>query len=44
VQARDILSNIKGVSFVYFDRSDVVRHRLVKDIIDAYDKFNGNNK
>ena len=44
VQARDILSNIKGVSFVYFDRSDVVRHRLVKDIIYAYDKFNGNNK
>ena len=44
VQARDILSNIKGISFVYFDRSDVVRHRLVKDIIDAYDKFNGNNK
>ena len=44
VQARDILSNIKGVSFVYFDRSDVVRHRLVKDIIDAYDKCNGNNK
>ncbi len=44
VQARDILSNIKGVSFVYFDRSDVVRHKLVKDIIDAYDKFNGNNK
>jgi phosphate starvation-inducible PhoH-like protein len=43
VQARDILSNINGVSFVYFDRSDVVRHRLVKDIIDAYDKFNGNN-
>ena len=44
VQARDILSNIKCVYFVYFDRSDVVRHRLVKDIIDAYDKFNGNNK
>ncbi len=44
VQARDILSNIKGVSFVYFDRSDVVRHKLVKDIIDAYDKCNGNNK
>lgn len=43
VQARDILSNIRGVAFVYFDRSDVVRHRLVKDIIDAYDKFNGNN-
>ena len=43
VQARDILSNIRGVAFVYFDRSDVVRHRLVKDIIDAYEKFNGSN-
>ena len=41
VQARDILSGIKGVAFVYFNRSDVVRHRLVKDIIDAYEKFNG---
>ena len=44
VQVREILANIKGVSFVYFDRSDVVRHRLVKDIIDAYEKYNGNNK
>jgi len=43
VQARDILSNIKGVAFVYFDKSDVVRHRLVKEIIDAYENFNGNN-
>ena len=43
VQAKDILSGIKGVEFVYFDKSDVVRHRLVKDIIDAYEKFNGNN-
>jgi len=44
VQARDILSGIKGVSFVYFNRADVVRHRLVKDIIDAYEKFNGNSE
>jgi phosphate starvation-inducible PhoH-like protein len=44
VQARDILSGIKGVSFVYFNRGDVVRHRLVKDIIDAYEKFNGNEE
>jgi len=43
VQAKDILSGIKGVEFVYFDKADVVRHRLVKDIIDAYEKFNGNN-
>jgi phosphate starvation-inducible PhoH-like protein len=40
VQAKDILSKVEGVAFVYFDRSDVVRHKLVKDIIDAYEKFN----
>ena len=40
VQAREILNDIEGVGFVYFDKSDVVRHRLVKDIIDAYEKFN----
>ena len=44
IQAKEILSRITGVGFVYFDREDVVRHKLVKDIIDAYDKFNGNGK
>jgi phosphate starvation-inducible PhoH-like protein len=42
IQAKEILTGIAGVGFVYFDREDVVRHKLVKDIIDAYDKFNGN--
>lgn len=42
IQAKEILSGITGVGFVYFDKEDVVRHKLVKDIIDAYDKFNGN--
>lgn len=41
VQIQDVLRNVDGISFVYFDRNDVVRHRLVKDIIDAYDKYNG---
>lgn len=40
VQAREILSKVEGVAFVYFDKGDVVRHKLVKDIIDAYEKFN----
>ncbi len=47
VQAKEILNGIPGVGFAYFDKEDVVRHRLVKDIIDAYDKFNeanGNEK
>lgn len=42
VQAKEILSNVEGVAFVYFDKSDVVRHKLVKDIIDAYEKFSNN--
>ena len=39
VQAKEILRNIAGVGFVYLDKGDVVRHKLVKDIIDAYEKF-----
>ena len=44
VQIREILQNIEGVQFCYFDRNDVVRHKLVKDIIDAYDKYHTNGK
>jgi phosphate starvation-inducible PhoH-like protein len=39
VQIQDVLRGVEGIAFVYFDRNDVVRHRLVKDIIDAYDKY-----
>jgi phosphate starvation-inducible protein PhoH and related proteins len=41
VQIQDVLQHIDGIDFVYFDKGDVVRHRLVKEIIDAYDHFNG---
>jgi phosphate starvation-inducible protein PhoH and related proteins len=44
IQARDILQGIEGVGFVYFDKSDVVRHRLVKAIIDAYEKHSELNE
>ncbi|TSA15588.1 PhoH family protein [bacterium] len=43
VQIQEILRSVQGVGFTYFDRNDVVRHRLVKDIIDAYDRFNSAN-
>ena len=44
VQIQNILKHIDGVQFVYLDKKDVVRHRLVKDIIKAYEDFsNGNN-
>ncbi len=39
LQAKKILHNIEGIKFVYFDKEDVVRHKLVKDIIQAYDNF-----
>lgn len=38
VQAIKILSNVKGIDFVYLDTADVVRHRLVKEIIEAYNR------
>lgn len=38
VQAIKILSNIKGIDFIYLDTQDVVRHKIVKEIIDAYNK------
>lgn len=42
VQIQEILKNVKDISFLYFDKSDVVRHKLVKDIIDAYENFKNN--
>ena len=38
IEAREILGGIKGIRFVYFSREDVIRHRLVQEIIDAYEK------
>ncbi len=39
VEIRKILSGVKGIEFVYFDKNDVVRHRLVQSIIEAYEKY-----
>lgn len=35
--AFQLLQGIKGIAFVEFDNSDIVRHRLVKEIVKAYD-------
>ena len=37
--ATRLLDNLKGVATVYLDAGDVVRHRLVKDIIHAYSNY-----
>jgi phosphate starvation-inducible PhoH-like protein len=39
VQALNIVKNIEGIGFVYFDDRDVVRHKLVQQIVRAYDAW-----
>jgi len=38
LEAADVLKSVEGLTFVYFDESDVVRHHLVQRIIRAYDE------
>ncbi|MDT3767479.1 PhoH family protein [Gleimia hominis] len=41
--ARDILDGIEGIEFCQLTSADVVRHRLVSQIIDAYDRWSEEN-
>jgi phosphate starvation-inducible PhoH-like protein len=34
-----LLRNIESISVVQFNTNDIVRHRLVRDIVDAYSKY-----
>ncbi len=38
VEAKNLLTKIKGIEFIHFTKHDVVRHKLVSNIIDAYEK------
>ncbi len=38
LQAQRILKDIKGIDFIYLNNKDIVRHKLVSKIIDAYAK------
>ena len=42
IEAMNILSGIKGIEFVHFSKTDVIRHPLVMKIIDAYEKIKDN--
>ncbi|MCP4310001.1 MAG: PhoH family protein [Bacteroidetes bacterium] len=44
VQAMKILAGIKGISIIRFDGRDIMRHRLVKSIVAAYDSKSKNKK
>ena len=39
VETKRILQSIKGIEFVFFSKADVVRHKLVQDIINAYEEL-----
>lgn len=39
VQALNILQNVKGIGKVAFDKRDIVRHKLVQRIVDAYELY-----
>lgn len=41
IQCQEILTDVDGIKFVYLTPRDVVRHRLVKDIIKAYENHTG---
>lgn len=44
ISIQHILQDIDGIDFVYLNEEDVVRHKLVRDIIKAYDKFEDEKK
>jgi phosphate starvation-inducible PhoH-like protein len=38
IETVEILTDVEGLKFVYFTDKDVIRHRLVQDIIKAYER------
>ncbi len=43
IEAQRILKGVEGIEFIYFNEKDVVRHRLVQMIIQAYEKNSKTN-
>jgi phosphate starvation-inducible PhoH-like protein len=43
VEAMKVVRDIEGIEFVYFDERDVVRHKLVQQIVKAYEAYSTGN-
>jgi phosphate starvation-inducible PhoH-like protein len=43
VEAMKVVSQVEGISFIHFDERDVVRHKLVQQIVKAYEVFQSGN-
>lgn len=39
IQAQKILKGVKGISFIEMDKRDIVRHKLVTSIVEAYERY-----
>jgi phosphate starvation-inducible PhoH-like protein len=39
IEAMKVVNDIEGIAFIYFDERDVVRHRLVQQIVKAYESY-----
>jgi len=44
ISSINLLKGIKGIKFIHLKKEDVVRHTLVKDIIDAYERWDAESK
>lgn len=44
LQAISILHKVKGIAFIELNKKDIVRHKLVSAIVEAYDKFDKEEK
>jgi len=44
IEGMNILQNISGISMVYFDKRDIIRHDLVKHIVEAYSHYMDNQQ
>jgi len=44
VEALKIVKDVEGIGFVYFDEKDVVRHKLVQQIVKAYEAYTNGSR
>ena len=44
IEAKEILQAIEGIRFVFFTKQDVVRHKLVQEIIRAYEELEADRR
>jgi phosphate starvation-inducible PhoH-like protein len=43
IEAMKVVGHVEGLSFIYFDDRDVVRHKLVQLIVKAYEAYGNGN-